>query len=226
MIFYYQLIILFMHGCIRRKKNILINHYLTFITGSCWAFSAVTAIEGLHKIKTGKLVPLSVQELVDCDYRGKNQGCNGGLMESAFEFIIKNGGITTEQNYPYRGTDGACDTYKLRDKAVKISGYVELPVNDEEALLSAVAKQPVSVAIDAEGYMMQLYSSGVFTGYCGKKLNHGVTIVGYGEEGGQKYWLVKNSWGTTWGEQGYIKMKRGSNICGINMQASYPTKGA
>ncbi|KAK6134358.1 hypothetical protein DH2020_031899 [Rehmannia glutinosa] len=198
--------------------------------GSCWAFSAVAAVEGINKIKTGKLVSLSEQEIVDCDIKGENQGCNGGYMEKAFEFIIKNGGITSEKNYPYLGKDGKCDKAKAKSKAAKISDYVMIPAGNETSLQAAVAKQPISVAIDAGGYEFQLYSSGVFTGYCGKNLNHGVTIVGYGAENGEKYWLVRNSWGSGWGEKGYVKMKRGLNdkngICGIALEASYPTKAS
>ncbi|KAM7503362.1 hypothetical protein LguiB_002266 [Lonicera macranthoides] len=196
--------------------------------GSCWAFSAVAAVEGIHQIKTGKIISLSEQELVDCDVQGENKGCKGGLMEDAFQFIIKTGGLTTESDYPYLGRDAQCDDSKLKNHVVNITGYNLVPENDENSLQATVATQPVSVAIDAGGFSFQFYLSGVFSGYCGTDLNHGVTVVGYGTELGEKYWLVKNSWGMDWGEDGYMKMMRGfvdkKGICGINMQASYPVK--
>ncbi|KAJ7981571.1 Senescence-specific cysteine protease [Quillaja saponaria] len=193
--------------------------------GCCWAFSAVAAMEGITKLSTGKLVSLSEQELVDCDTKGVDQGCEGGLMDNAFQFIKKNKGLTSESNYPYEGVDGSCK--KKAKKVATIKGYEDVPANNEKALLKALAHQPVSVAIDAGESDFQFYSSGVFTGTCGTQLNHGVTAVGYGTSDGTKYWLVKNSWGTQWGEEGYIRIQRDvhakEGLCGIAMQSSYPT---
>ncbi|KAK4376958.1 hypothetical protein RND71_003254 [Anisodus tanguticus] len=175
--------------------------------GSCWAFSTIVGVEGINKIKTGQLVSLSEQELVDCEK--DNEGCNGGLMENAYEFIKKNGG----SNSP----------------VVNIDGHEMVPANDEDALMKAVANQPVSIAIDASGSDLQFYSEGVFNGNCGTELDHGVAVVGYGStHDGTKYWIVKNSWGTDWGEQGYFRMQRGidaeEGLCGMTMEASYPVK--
>ncbi|GMI86763.1 senescence-associated gene 12 [Hibiscus trionum] len=196
--------------------------------GCCWAFSAVAAMEGVTKLTTGTLISLSKQELVDCDTKGEDQGCQGGLMDDVFQFIQKNKGLTTESNYPYTGVDGTCNANQEANHAATINGFQDVPANSEDALQKAVANQPVSVAIDASGFEFQFYSGGVFTGSCGTQLDHGVTVVGYGEDDdGTKYWLVKNSWGTSWGEQGYIRMQRdvdaNEGLCGIAMQASYPT---
>ncbi|KAJ6675870.1 CYSTEINE PROTEASE [Salix viminalis] len=151
--------------------------------GSCWAFSTIAAVEGVNKIVTGDLIVLSEQELVDCD-KSYNEGCNGGLMDYAFEFIINNGGIDTEDDYPYLGRDGKCDTFRKNARVVSIDSYEDVPVNDETALTKAVANQPISVAIEAGGRSFQFYESGIFTGECGINLDHGVAAVGYGTEKG------------------------------------------
>lgn len=195
----------------------------------CWAFTAVAATEGINKLTTGQLVSLSEQELIDCG-TGRSSGCRPGFFEDAFNFIVKNNGLSTESDYPYGGVQGSCslDRGSSSSRAGKIGGFESVPANSESALMNAVAHQPVSVGVDASGYEFRYYSGGVFTGGCGSDLNHAVTLVGYGETSdGIKYWLAKNSWGSMWGENGYIRIQRESGVmgglCGIAMRAAYPT---
>lgn len=194
--------------------------------GSCWAFSTTGSVEGAHFLKNGSLISLSEQQLVDCSSAEGNQGCNGGLMDYAFQYIIDNKGITSEAVYPYTAVDGTC---KKQQKAyVTITSFVDVTPNSDQALMTAIAQQPVSVAVEADQNSFQFYSGGVMTGACGTALDHGVLAVGYGSDAGQDYYKVKNSWGATWGEAGYIRLGRGSSYnggagqCGILMDPSYP----
>jgi len=192
--------------------------------GSCWAFSTTGSVEGAAAIASGKLVSLSEQQLVDCSGAQGNQGCEGGLMDQAFQYIISNNGITTESNYPYTAQDGTCNNQAAGQVATTIGGYTDVPSMNEAALVAAVAVGPVSVAIEADQACFQFYSGGVLSDpSCGTNLDHGVLAVGYDQTGSQPYWIVKNSWGTSWGESGYIQMAMGMDECGINSEPSYPT---
>ena len=187
--------------------------------GSCWSFSTTGAIEGAHAVATGELVSLSEQQLVDCSRL--NYGCNGGSMELALGFVERSGGLCTEEDYPYTAADGSCE--HSCSKVVSISTHVDVAPNDEDALQAAASQVPVSVAIQADQLDFQLYESGVFTGNCGTRLDHGVLVVGYGSEDGQDFWKVKNSWSEGWGEDGYIRLGRGPEFndgqgqCGLAM---------
>jgi len=187
--------------------------------GSCWAFSTTGSLEGQNQIKNKNLVSFSEQQLVDCSKSEGNLGCNGGLMDYGFEYVEKNG-ICKEADYPYTGKDGTCKT-TCTPALAKISGYVDVKSEDElETAVSNVG--PVSVAVDAN-IKWQLYTSGIMSKeLCNpKKLDHGVLAVGY--DNSEKSWKVKNSWGESWGEKGYIRLAKGSDTCGIAQQPSYPT---
>jgi len=195
--------------------------------GSCWAFSSTGSMEGAWFLKNGSLVSLSEQQLVDCSTAQGNQGCNGGLMDYAFEYVVKNKGITTEAAYPYTATGPNTCVAKGKPVAATLSGFKDVPVNSETALLTAIVQQPVSVAVEADQSVFQFYSGGVMDSACGTQLDHGVLAVGYGTLGGKDYYLVKNSWGADWGSQGYILLARGAKFnpsgqCGIQMDPSYP----
>jgi cathepsin L len=191
--------------------------------GSCWAFSSTGSVEGVYKIKNNNLISSSEQQLVDCSKSFGNMGCNGGLMDSAFKYIISVKGLDTEASYPYTARDGQCK-FNAANIGTKITSYKDVQKGSEAALQTAVTGQPVSVAIDASHSSFQLYHSGIyFESKCSSsQLDHGVLAVGYGTNNGN-YWIVKNSWGTSWGAQGYILMSKDkNNNCGIATASSYP----
>jgi cathepsin F len=184
--------------------------------GSCWAFSTVGNLEGLNAIKSGKIVQYSEQQLVDCD-KG-NDGCDGGLMDKAFDYLKQAGGIEKQSDYPYHGMRETCQ-FNPSKAAFKVTGAVVKNDMDEKELMDMLVNTgPLAIALNADP--LQFYTGGVLDQSeqeCNPSgLNHGVTLVGYGSEDGKDYWIVKNSWGSSWGEMGYFRIRRGQGTCGIN----------
>merc|ERR1712079_306157 len=181
--------------------------------GSCWAFSTTGSLEGAWEIATGKLVSLSEQQFVDCDK--VDQGCSGGLMDNAFRYAEKNA-LCTERSYSYKARRGTCEASSCTVGIPQggVTGYKDVAKDDMQALMEAVTQQPVSIAIEADKSAFQFYHRGVLSSHCGTRLDHGVLLVGYGTDNGKDYWKVKDSWGTNYGENGFIRLERGKGGAG------------
>ncbi len=211
--------------------------------GSCWSFSNTGALEGAYWLKYGKLMSFSEQELVDCSNLkngGPNMGCNGGQISQTMDWIGKNGGLCAEESYPYTSgvtkTGGTCNSKSCTAvSGTKVASHTDVSPNSDSAMMSALALQPVSVGIEADQRAFQLYSSGVFTDSCGTNIDHAVLLVGYGHDDASNldYYILKNSWGTSWGDQGYIYLGKGTDRsgktynggkgqCGVLMMGAYP----
>jgi len=212
-----------------RKSGAVTNVKNQGQCGACWAFASAGALEGAWQIATGILVSLSEQQLMDCSSNSQfhNTGCQGGAIQYAYEYA-KTTGTCNYDSYPYEaklGTQCKVDGCRVVVPKYGVTGYKQVKQGDEKALLEAVSKQPVTVAIEADQVGFQLYSGGVLTKPCGTKVDHGVLIVGYGTDQGLDYWLVKNSWGLDWGESGYIRIQRGKGglgECAINLSPVFP----
>jgi len=191
--------------------------------GSCWAFSATGSMEGAFFLAHSELYSLSEQQLMDCSVKEGDESCNGGLMDYAFQFVIDNKGICLEADYPYLAKDEACK--KGCKNYVTITNYTDVVSGDEASMPAFAAMQPISIAIEADQPIFQDYRSGVLNGSsCGTNLDHGVLIVGYDHDNktGLDYWIVKNSWGKSWGMEGYVWLSRGFNTCGLSLASSFP----
>ena len=214
-----------------REKNAVTHVKNQGNCGSCWSFSTTGSIEGIHAIKKNKLINASEQQLMDCSDKYGNHGCQGGLMDNAFKYVIDNG-LCSEEEYPYQAEQGQCSSAQC-NRVVQIDNYADVEPNNEKVLMRAVAHQPISVAIQANLTSFRFYKRGVYQDPdCGDQLDHGVLIVGYGTDILQDldYWIVKNSWTSNWGDEGYVKILRNyekyggdsSGMCGIAVQPSYP----
>jgi len=204
--------------------------------GSCWSFSTSGALEGANFLATGELVSLSEQQMVDCDHEcdssepdACDQGCNGGLMTTAFEYLLKSGGLEREKDYPYTGRDHGTCKFEKSKIAAKVSNFSVVSINEDQIAANLVNHGPLAIGINA--VFMQTYVGGVSCPYiCMRHLDHGVLLVGYGSAGfspirfkEKPYWIIKNSWGESWGENGYYKICRGHNVCGVDSMVSTVT---
>ncbi|XP_033022707.1 pro-cathepsin H [Lacerta agilis] len=193
--------------------------------GSCWTFSTTGCLESAIAIATGTLLDLAEQQLVDCAQAFNNHGCSGGLPSQAFEYILYNKGLMGEDDYPYTAQNGTCK-FQGQKAVAFVKKVVNITLNDEQGMVEAVGRyNPLSFAFEVTDDFM-LYTKGVYSSeHCDKtpdKVNHAVLAVGYGEENGLLYWIVKNSWGPSWGMDGYFYIERGKNMCGLADCASYP----
>lgn len=201
-----------------RTKNIITPVKDQGQCGSCWAFAVTEVLESVYALKTGDLEVLSPQELVDCDK--SSYGCQGGYPEQALLYV-EDHGLELEKDYPYTATDGTCKS--SGDTKYKLNKCFEVPPNNEKVLKEAVSQAPVVGLIEADQRVFQFYKSGVIpSSQCGTSLDHAIQIVGYGTDNGKDYWLVRNSWGSSWGENGYVRLERtdsenNKGTCGLAM---------
>uniref|UniRef100_A0AAQ5XQ37 Pro-cathepsin H n=1 Tax=Amphiprion ocellaris TaxID=80972 RepID=A0AAQ5XQ37_AMPOC len=209
----------------RKKGNYVTDVKNQGPCGSCWTFSTTGCLESVAAIATGRLLPLSEQQLVDCAQDFNNHGCKGGLPSQAFEYIMYNKGLMTETDYPYKAVEGTC-MYRPHLAAAFVKEVMNVTAYNEMEMVDAVAtRNPVSFAFEVTSDFM-LYSKGVYTSTeCHNttdKVNHAVLAVGYGQDNGTTYWIVKNSWGSSWGMNGYFFIERGKNMCGLAACSSFP----
>lgn len=212
-----------------RTKGVVNGILNQYQCGACWAFSAAASVESAWALKHGALVNVSEQELVDCSGKYGNEGCQGGSMDQAFEYIGNKSKLCSGNDYKYSAQTGFCFSDECQhDIGVRLSGFVDLPFGNETQLQAAVATVGVvSVGIQANQTGFQFYKSGVFDGECGRALDHAVALVGYEVDpiSNNGYWLLRNSWGKAWGEEGYMRLTLGKNLCGVADAASYPLVG-
>ena len=212
-----------------RTKGVVSNVRNQGGCGSCWAFATIATLESHVAIQTGKLLAMSEQQLVDCvqnpQHCGGTGGCEGATEELGFDYVHKAGGIIARDNYKYTAVDGTCKDTK-NPKIASIEGFTQLKTNDYDALMVALANQgPVSISVAASAW--SFYSSGIFSQNCGTDINHAVVAVGYGVEKGKKFWIVRNSWGTGWGENGYIRIMRENSAKDVKCAVDYnPADGS